>query len=111
MSQSDIPLRGNRLIDRLFELESVKHEALLKFDPDSYEAGVAEQARLASDGVGDASDVSRERIARLAELPKRNAALLLNLISISPHFALAGQEYTSQGSAAQQPRGRVRVEG
>ena len=101
MSQSDIPLRGNRLIDRLFELESVKHEARLKFDP----------ARLASDGVGDASDVSRERIARLAELTKRNAALLLNLISISPHFALAGQEYTSRGSAAQQPRGRVRVEG
>lgn len=111
MSASDVPLRGDRLIDRLIELETVKHEALKRFDPDSYEAGVAEQARLVSDESPVASDVSRERVSRLAELTQRNAALLLNLISISPHFALAGQGYTSQGGADKQSRKSVRVEG
>ena len=112
MSQTSAPPPGNALLEQLFELEAVKHGALQSFDADAYEAAAAEQARLAAvAGPLAEAEVSRDRVVALAGLTRLNSALLLNLFSISPHFALAKQGYTAEGGLEGSPLDRLRVEG
>ena len=112
MSPTSAPPPGNALLEQLFELEAVKHDALRSFDADAYEAAAAEQARIvASAGPLAAAEVSRDLVVALARLTHLNSALLLNLISISPHFALAKQGYTAEGGVEGSPFDRLRVKG
>ena len=104
-------LSGNQWIDRLLELEVVKKEALLALDAEGYETGSEEQVRLVAAGVPDLDSISRERALALAEQTRLNSALLINLVSISPHFALAKEGYTSDGEPAGSALDRVQVEG
>ena len=55
--ESSAPLRGNELLERLFELEATKKEALIEFDADSFETAVAEQTSLVSRGTLDKSEL------------------------------------------------------
>ena len=103
-------LSGNRWVDRLLELEVVKKEALLAFDADGYEASSQEQVRLVAAGIPDLENISRDRGLALARQTRLNSALLINLVSISPHFALAQQGYTADGEPAGPVLDRVQVE-
>ncbi len=112
MSQTPAPPLGNALLEQLYELEAAKHAALQNFDADAYENTSAEQARLVSAaGTPPANEVSRDLVVALAKLSRLNSALLLNLISISPHFALAQQGYTADGGIEESTRTRVQVNG
>ena len=109
--ESSAPLRGNELLERLFELEATKKEALIEFDADSFETAVAEQTSLVSRGTLDKSELSRERVVAFAAQTRLNLALLLNLISISPYFRLMKQGYTAEGIGENAPKQHVTVEG
>jgi hypothetical protein len=108
--QNSQDLSGNGWVDRLLELEVVKREALLALDADSYETSSEEQVRLVASGVPNLEQVSRDRALALAEQTRLNSALLINLVSISPHFALAKQGYTSDGESSRSRLDRVQVE-
>lgn len=84
-------------LERLLELESAKTDALIAFDADRYEASAREQSRLVGSGVPDLATLPRDRARTLAMKVRMNSALLLNLFSISPHFALAVQAYGPSG--------------
>lgn len=86
-------------IERLLELESAKTDALTGFDADRYEASAREQSRLVDSGVPDLARLPRDRARAFAMKARLNSALLLNLISISPHFALAVQAYGPNGAS------------
>ena len=104
------PLSGNELLERLLELESVKKEALIEFDADSFETAAAEQTSLVSRGTLDESELSRERVIAFGAKTRLNLALLLNLISISPYFRLMKQGYTAEGILENAPQRRVVVQ-
>jgi hypothetical protein len=112
MSQTSAPPSGNALLEQLFELEAAKHDALQSFDADAYEAAAVEQARLvAVAGPLAEAEVSRDLVVKLAKLARLNSALLLNLISISPRFALAQPGYTAEGGLEGSPLNRLRIKG
>lgn len=111
MNETSAPLSGNELLERLTQLETVKKEALLDVDSASYETATAEQTLLVSQGALEASELSRERVVALAQKTRLNFALLLNLISISPSFALMQQGYTADGVGENSPKQRVVVQG
>ena len=112
MSQTSAPPSGNALIKQLHELEAAKHDALQNLDADAYESSSAEQARLVSAaGPPAANEVSSDLVVALAKLARLNSALLLNLISISPHFAIARQGYTADGDIEESTRTRVILKG
>jgi hypothetical protein len=92
-------------IARLLQLESAKTDALIAFDSEGYEASATEQSRLVDSGVPDLRSLPRDRARSFAMKARLNSALLLNLFSISPHFALAVQAYGPDGvSSAPPPR-------
>ena len=99
------------MLERLIELEAVKHEALLEFDADAYETATSEQTGLVSAGTLKESEVARDRVVVLAKQTRLNSALLLNLISISPYFALMQQGYTAGGGPEAAPWNRPRLRG
>lgn len=109
--QASHSLSGNEWADRLLELESAKKDALVAFDPDSYDAIARDQMRLVSGRVPDFASISRDRALALAASTRLNSALLLNLISVSPHFALAREGYTADGEPEGRRRGRLRARG
>ena len=111
MKTPSVPPRGNELLERLIELEAVKHEALLEFDADAYETATSEQTGLVSAGTLEESALARDRVVVLAKQIRLNSALLLNLISISPYFALMQQGYTAGGGAVAAPSSRLRLRG
>ncbi len=111
MNEPSAPLSGNELLERLLELEAVKNVALLEFDADSYETAAAEQTHLVSLGTLEKSSLSRESVVALAQKTQLNFALLLNLISISPYFALIEQGYTAEGVSEDGPKQRLTVQG
>ncbi len=104
MHEPAVPLAGNLLLERLLELEAVKYCALLEFDADSYEAAAAEQTHLASTATLDPSNLSRESVIALAKKTRLNFALLMNLSSISPSFALGHSSYTADGVGQNTPK-------
>ena len=111
MNEPSAPLSGNELLEQLLELETRKKDALLEFDADAYERAVSEQTLLVSQGTLEASALSSERVVALAKQTKLNFALLLNLISISPSFALMQQGYSADGVSENTGKRRVVVQG
>jgi len=95
---------ANAWLERLLELESAKTEALMAFDADRYESSALEQSRLVDSGVPDLATLPRDRARAFAMKARLNSALLLNLFSISPHFALAVQAYGPNGATADSGR-------
>lgn len=96
-------LSPDEWIERLAELESAKKRALMTFDADLYETSAREQSRLVQSGVPDLRRLPRECARSFALSARLNSALLLNLFSISPHFALAVQAYGPSGAASDSP--------
>ena len=99
-------------LERLLELESIKTDALMAFDADRYESSARDQSRLVDSGIPDLASLKRDRARAFATRARLNSALLLNLFSISPHFALAVQAYGPNGAsrAAQPPAEQVHME-
>jgi hypothetical protein len=113
MKRGLVPLRGDELVEELLRLETEKHNALVGFDSDAYEAGVSAQVRLLSEDhdLTEAAGASVQAVSRLADLIRLNSLLLINLNSISPYFAFAEGGYSSFGGLNQPSVGRVRLEG
>ncbi len=107
MDISSAPLSGNLLLERLLELEALKNTALLEFDPHTYGASAAEQTRLVSAGSMEPSRLSRHTLVALAKQTRLNLALLLNLVSTSPHFEMMQPGYTAEGFRDDAPGGRL----
>jgi hypothetical protein len=104
------------IVERLLQLESAKHGALMACDSAAYEGLVKAQVGLLNSGcdLKVAAQQSRERVEVLARLIRLNTNLMLNHFSASPVFAANGalgrSEYTSQGTLDARPEAKFSVD-
>ena len=68
MNRELVPSKGDELVEVLYELEEKKHDALVRFDADAYEAGVSEQVCLLGEDDDLLAQTSSPTVSRLADL-------------------------------------------
>ena len=111
MNRGLVPSKGDELVEELYQLEEKKHDALVRFDADAYEAGVSAQVCLLGEDHDLLAQTSSPTVSRLADLIRLNSLLLVNLNSISPYFAFAEGGYSAVGDLNRPSAGRMRLEG
>lgn len=96
-------------IEQLLEAERKKQQALFTFNPDEYDEAVQSQLKLTE---ADPQGLRRAPIEKLQELRRLisiNAALVMNLQSISPWVVLALNGYSRSGSPVEMSTTRFRA--
>lgn len=104
------------LIERLLQLETAKHHALMACDAAAYDSQVKSQLQLLDANV-DLAPAAREapdKLEVLSRLIRLNTNLLLNHFSASPAFAAGGalgnSQYAADGGVDAHPAARFSVD-